>query len=78
MSAAVAIDPPEAEFLTLEEFAEIDFDEVVELVDGKVKFMGNNNPEQSQVLLKLGAPLTHFVDQNELGTVFGGDVMVLV
>jgi len=79
MSAAVAIEEDAREdLLTLEQFAEIDFGEVAELVDGRVKLMGNNNPDHSEVLLNVGEPLRAFVRRHDLGKAYGGDVTVLV
>ena len=78
MSAAVVTEDVREELLTLEQFAEIDFGEVAELVSGKVKLMGNNNPDHSEVLLNVGEPLRAFVRKNGLGKAYGGDVTVLV
>ena len=77
MSAAVGIEEEE-EFLTLEEFAALHFDEVVELVDGRVKLLGNNNPDHSEVLVNVTAPMKNFVKEQDLGRLFAGDVTVLV
>ena len=78
MSVAVATEEPREEVLTLEQFAELDFDQVAELVNGRVKLMGNNNPDHSEVLLNVGEPLRGFVRKHQLGKAYGGDVTVLV
>jgi len=78
MASLVQASPLAEELLTLEEFAAIDHGEVAELVDGKVKLMGNNNPDHSRVLLKIGAPLENFLREHPLGEAFAGDVTVLV
>jgi len=78
MSAAVVTEDVREELVTLEQFAEIDFGEVAELVSGKVKLIGNNNPDHSEVLLNVGEPLRAFVRKHDLGKAYGGDVTVLV
>ena len=78
MNAALAIEEPEEELLTLEEFAELNFDEVAELVDGKVILMGNNNPNHSEVVGNVSFPLKAFLKSDPMGKLFVGDVTVLV
>ncbi|MEM7013811.1 MAG: Uma2 family endonuclease, partial [Verrucomicrobiota bacterium] len=77
-AAAIAIEEPEEELLTLEDFAQLDLGEVADLVDGKVVLMGNNNPDHSEILLNMGEPLRAFVREAKLGKAYGGDVTVLV
>lgn len=77
-TANTAVDPLNEELLTQEEFAEVHFNEVVELVDGKVQLMGNNNPDHSEVLLNLGSELRVYVRKKKLGKVYGGDVTVII
>jgi Uma2 family endonuclease len=78
MASLAQASPPAEELLTLEEFAAIDFGEVAELVDGKVKLMGNNNPDHSEVVLNVGAPLKAYLNAQPIGKAFAGDVTVLV
>ena len=78
MSVAVVIENPGDELLTLEEFAAFDFGQVAELENAKVKLRGNNIPDHSEVLGNLTVPIKSFVQSNNLGKVFVGDVTVLV
>ncbi len=78
MSVAVAANEPPDEMLTLEQFAEMDFGQVAELIKGKVKLSGNNNPDHSEVLGNITLPLKSFVRERRFGKVFVGDVTVLV
>ena len=73
MSAAVAISEiPEDELLTIEEFAMIDFDELADLVGGKVQFMGLNNPDHGEVLGNMTTLMRTFVKMRQLGKVYAG------
>ena len=66
------------ELLTFEEFSEMEFDEVVELEEGKIIYMANNNPNHSKVLTKLAARFFSHVESGNCGEVFVGDVNFIV
>jgi len=59
--------------LTFEEFADLSFDQRVELVEGKIRLMGWNNLLHTGVAMWLGALLTRWADESHWGLIFGGD-----
>ncbi len=75
MSAAPAIDTEE--LLTIEEFGMLHFDEVADLIEGKVFLMGNNNPDHGIVQFNVSAAFKPYLRERKLGQVFAGDVKVL-
>ncbi len=67
------------ECLTLEDFSRLELGQPADLVDGKVKLMGNNNPNHGEVLGYLVTFLKLFLQQNQVGgKVFCGDTNILV
>jgi Uma2 family endonuclease len=58
---------------SLEEFMIMDFEEKVELVDGKIIFMGWNNTIHARLLMWLGIRFENWIEKNHWGLLFGGD-----
>ncbi len=78
MSSTAWIESPD-ELLTLEEFSLLEFGEPADLVDGKVRLMGNNNPTHGEVLANLVAAMKlNLRDRPSSGKIFCGDTTVLV
>jgi Uma2 family endonuclease len=63
----------EGDLLSFEEFAQLSFDQRVELVEGKIQLMGWNNLLHTGVAMWLGALLTVWADETNWGLIFGGD-----
>ena len=57
---------------TLEEFMAIDFDERVELVEGRIKCMGWNNAIHARLVIWLGRILDIWSSKSNWGLVMGG------
>ena len=62
---------------TLDEFLRMDFDEKVELVEGKVIHMGWNNFTHGMLIMWLGRILGNWSDKTSWGWISGGDTGVL-
>ncbi len=62
---------------SLEEFMQMDFDERVELVDGKIQTMGWNNLTHARLVTFLSALLDSWAKQTNWGLIFSGDAGIL-
>jgi len=59
--------------LTFEEFADLSFDQRLELVEGKIRLLGWNNLFHTGVAAWMLSVLTRWADESHWGLVFGGD-----
>ena len=64
--------------LTFEDFSEMEFDEVVELEEGEIIYMANNNPNHSKILGNITFEFKSFLKTTDIGDIFVGDVNFIV
>lgn len=69
------VEPAET-LISLEEFAEMQFDQRVELIDGKIRKMGNNNRTQSELVIRFGVLIEPYA--RPVGKFYGGDVSIII
>ncbi len=80
MAVAQSLNPAESvdRLYTLEEFAELQLEGRVELIDGKVRQMGNNNRVHGELAGDLYFMLRPAISEAGLGKLCVGDISILI